>query len=88
MLTRRPKLFENVKQLESGGLVVIIDEQTRNSWKRGRVLKVFPDKADYVWGVVVQTTRGVFVRSKWVMLSGTLCVDMYVEHLPTAGDNC
>ncbi|XP_062557202.1 uncharacterized protein LOC134222066 [Armigeres subalbatus] len=62
MLTRRTKWFENVKPLEPGDLVVIIDENSRNSWERGRILEVFPDKSGQVRRAKVQTARGVFAR--------------------------
>ncbi|XP_062557220.1 uncharacterized protein LOC134222088 [Armigeres subalbatus] len=62
MLTRRTKWFENVKPLEPGDLVVVIDENTRNSWERGRILEVFPDKLGQVRRAKVQTARGVFAR--------------------------
>ncbi|XP_062713842.1 uncharacterized protein LOC134290677 [Aedes albopictus] len=62
MLTRRTKWFENVKPLEPGDLVVIIDEQTQSSWERGRILEVFPGKSGQVRRAVVQTARGVFAR--------------------------
>lgn len=62
MLTRRTKWFENVKPLKPGDLVVIIDEKVRNSWERGRILEVFPDKSGQVRRAIVQTARGIFAR--------------------------
>ncbi|XP_062716949.1 uncharacterized protein LOC115265221 [Aedes albopictus] len=62
MLTRRTKWFDNVKPLEHGDLVVIIDENARNCWERGRILEVFPDKSGQVRRATVQTARGVFAR--------------------------
>ncbi|XP_055523486.1 uncharacterized protein LOC129717538 [Wyeomyia smithii] len=59
ILTRR---FEPVKPLKPGDLVVIIDEQARNRWERGRVLETFPDKSGQVRRATVQTTRGVLAR--------------------------
>ncbi|XP_055604887.1 uncharacterized protein LOC129753110 [Uranotaenia lowii] len=40
VLTRRTKWFEEVKPLESGNLVVIVDEGRRNGWARGVVVEV------------------------------------------------
>ncbi|XP_055543765.1 uncharacterized protein LOC129729278 [Wyeomyia smithii] len=62
MLTRRTKWFEPVKPLKPGDLVVIIDEQARNRWERGRVLETFPDKSGQVRRATVQTARGVLAR--------------------------
>ncbi|XP_055623485.1 uncharacterized protein LOC129766911 [Toxorhynchites rutilus septentrionalis] len=62
MLTRRTKWFEAVKPMKPGDLVVIVDENTRNSWERGRVLETFPDKSGQVRRATVQTARGVFAR--------------------------
>ncbi|XP_062710628.1 uncharacterized protein LOC134288773 [Aedes albopictus] len=62
MLTRRTKWFDNVKPLRPGDLVVIIDENARNCWERGRILEVFPDKSGQVRRATVQTARGVFTR--------------------------
>ncbi|XP_055527103.1 uncharacterized protein LOC129719731 [Wyeomyia smithii] len=62
MLTRRTKWFEPVKPLKPGDLVVIIDEQARNRWERGRILETFPDKSGQVRRATVQTARGVLAR--------------------------
>ncbi|XP_055622808.1 uncharacterized protein LOC129766312 [Toxorhynchites rutilus septentrionalis] len=61
-LTRRTKWFEATKPLEPGDLVIIIDEQARSRWERGRILKTFPDTSGQVRRAIVQTARGVFAR--------------------------
>lgn len=51
-----------MKPLDRVDLVVAIDEQTRNSWGRGRILEVLPDISGQVRRATVQTARGVFAR--------------------------
>ncbi|XP_055615019.1 uncharacterized protein LOC129761325 [Toxorhynchites rutilus septentrionalis] len=62
MLTRRTKWFERVKPLEPGDVVIVVDENTRNRWERGRILETFPDKDGQVRRARIQTARGVFSR--------------------------
>ncbi|XP_065094108.1 uncharacterized protein LOC135714654 [Ochlerotatus camptorhynchus] len=62
MLTRRTKWFDAVKPLEPGDLVVIVDENSKNHWERGRICETFPDKSGQVRRATVQTARGVFAR--------------------------
>ncbi|XP_062714717.1 uncharacterized protein LOC134291231 [Aedes albopictus] len=62
MLTRRTKWFEPTKPLEPGDLVVVVDENSRNSWERGRILETYPDKSGQVRRAKIQTSRGVFSR--------------------------
>ncbi|XP_058458201.1 uncharacterized protein LOC131434928 [Malaya genurostris] len=62
MLTRQTKWFDAVKPLAPGDLVVVVDEQARNRWERGRILETFPDKTGQVRRATVQTNRGVFAR--------------------------
>ncbi|KXJ81141.1 hypothetical protein RP20_CCG021364 [Aedes albopictus] len=62
MLTRRTKWFEKVKPLEPGDLVVIIDEKTRNSWTRGRILETIKGANDQVRRAKVLTANGIVSR--------------------------
>ncbi|XP_055622975.1 uncharacterized protein LOC129766467 [Toxorhynchites rutilus septentrionalis] len=62
MLTRRTKWFEEVKPLKPGDVVIVMDDDQRNRWERGRVLETFPGKDGQVRRVKVQTARGVFSR--------------------------
>ncbi|KAJ6639432.1 hypothetical protein Bhyg_12177 [Pseudolycoriella hygida] len=42
-ITRRTKWFTNVKPIEDGDVVYVVDEKLkRNSWPKGRVTQVFP----------------------------------------------
>ncbi|XP_065091275.1 uncharacterized protein LOC135712245 [Ochlerotatus camptorhynchus] len=43
-LSRRTKWFIEVKPVQAGDLVIVMDEAIRNSWIRGRVLKTHPGK--------------------------------------------
>ncbi|XP_065082217.1 uncharacterized protein LOC135704669 [Ochlerotatus camptorhynchus] len=52
----------NVKPLELGDLVVIVDENSKNHWERGRICEAFPDKSGQVKRATVQIARGVFTR--------------------------
>lgn len=62
MLTRRTKWFEPTRPLKPGDLVIVVDEASRNSWERGRILETYPDKSGNVRRAKVQTNRGVFSR--------------------------
>ncbi|XP_055633096.1 uncharacterized protein LOC129773507 [Toxorhynchites rutilus septentrionalis] len=46
MITRRCKWFEDVKNLETGDLVLVVDGAARNQWIRGRIERVFPGRDD------------------------------------------
>ncbi|XP_062541539.1 uncharacterized protein LOC134209558 [Armigeres subalbatus] len=61
-LTRRTKWFGEVKPINSGDLVVIIEDNKRNGWTRGRIVDVMKGKDGRVRQAVVQTTRGLFKR--------------------------
>ncbi|XP_055631971.1 uncharacterized protein LOC129771880 [Toxorhynchites rutilus septentrionalis] len=62
MLTRRTKWFEPVKPLEPGDLVVVMDQNSRNSWERGRVLSIVRGAGGQTRRATVQTARGVISR--------------------------
>ncbi|XP_055584746.1 uncharacterized protein LOC129737610 [Uranotaenia lowii] len=62
MLTRRAKWFDAVKPLEQGDIVIILDETSRNSWTKGRVVKTFPGADGQVRRALVQTNTGIFER--------------------------
>ncbi|XP_065082817.1 uncharacterized protein LOC135705157 [Ochlerotatus camptorhynchus] len=62
MLTRRTKWFEKVKPLEPGDLVIVIDENVRNSWTRGRILETTKGADNQVRRATVQTARGIISR--------------------------
>ncbi|XP_053699113.1 uncharacterized protein LOC128746088 [Sabethes cyaneus] len=61
-LTRRTKWFGETKAVEPGDLVVIIDENRRNGWIRGRILQVIVGRDGRVRQAVVQTAGGLYRR--------------------------
>ncbi|XP_058456653.1 uncharacterized protein LOC131434039 [Malaya genurostris] len=61
-LTKRTKWFDEVRPVQPGDLVVIIDEARRNSWIRGRVLEAIASSDGRVRQVLVQTSSGIFRR--------------------------
>ncbi|XP_055633135.1 uncharacterized protein LOC129773546 [Toxorhynchites rutilus septentrionalis] len=61
-ISRRTKWFSDTRPIKVGDLVVVVDDQVRNKWVRGRVLKVFPGKDGRVRKVELQTSTGVYQR--------------------------
>ncbi|XP_055585016.1 uncharacterized protein LOC129737877 [Uranotaenia lowii] len=61
-IARRTKWFEEVKPIEPGDLVVIIDENRRNGWIRGRILDVAKGSDGRVRRATVQTSSGILKR--------------------------
>ncbi|XP_055632505.1 uncharacterized protein LOC129772980 [Toxorhynchites rutilus septentrionalis] len=61
-LTRRTKWFGDTKAIEPGNLVIIIDENRRNGWTRGRILQVIVGQDGRIRQAVVQTAGGIFRR--------------------------
>ncbi|XP_062713831.1 uncharacterized protein LOC134290670 [Aedes albopictus] len=63
-ITKRTKWFKNVKLVQVGDLVVVVEDRIRNGWLRGRVLRVFPGRDGRMRNVEVATaSAGVLVRS-------------------------
>ncbi|XP_055543737.1 uncharacterized protein LOC129729251 [Wyeomyia smithii] len=62
VITRRCKWFENVKELEEGDLVLVVNGTARNQWIRGRAEKVFPGRDGRVRQALVGTSTGVLRR--------------------------
>lgn len=61
-IARRTKWFDEVRPLQVDDLVVIVDEQVRNGWLRGKVIKIYPGPDGQVRKVDVQTNSGVMQR--------------------------
>lgn len=61
-IARRTKWFEEVKPIEVGDLVIIVDEKIRNGWVRGRVVEVIVGRDGRVRDAVVQTIDGMVHR--------------------------
>lgn len=61
-IANRCKWHEEVKDLVVGALVIVVDESVRNSWTRGRVLRVYPGKDGRIRRADVQTKGGILQR--------------------------
>ncbi|XP_062713760.1 uncharacterized protein LOC134290608 [Aedes albopictus] len=62
VISRRSKWFDEVKEVEVGDLVLIVDGAMRNQWIRGRVDKVVAGQDGKVRQVWVRTGSGVLRR--------------------------
>lgn len=62
-LSQRPKWWDEGRQLQVDDLVVIADnKEERNSWPRGRIVKIYPDSKGIVRIVDVKTQQGIYRR--------------------------
>ncbi|XP_062713993.1 uncharacterized protein LOC134290806 [Aedes albopictus] len=61
-IARRTKWFVDVRPLQVGDLVIIVDETVRNGWLRGKVTKTYPGIDGQVRKVDVQTETGMLQR--------------------------
>ncbi|XP_055614291.1 uncharacterized protein LOC129760657 [Uranotaenia lowii] len=61
-IARRTKWFDDIRPIQNGELVIIVDERIRNRWLRGRVLKTYPGKDGVTRRADVQTADGIFSR--------------------------
>ncbi|XP_055848298.1 uncharacterized protein LOC129913548 [Episyrphus balteatus] len=62
-LTRRTKWFTPAKPLEVGDIVLVVDPTSpRNSWAKGRIIKVKLSKDDQVRSAFIQTQSGIYER--------------------------
>lgn len=69
-ITRRTKWFVDVKPIQVGDVVFIVDEGSiRNSWIRGRVIKVYPGKDGRVRHADVQISSSLVLRRSTVNLA-------------------
>ncbi|XP_055527534.1 uncharacterized protein LOC129720124 [Wyeomyia smithii] len=63
VITRRCKWFKDVREIKVGDLVLVVDENIRNKWMRGRVVEVLLGKDGRVRQAVVKTISGLFRRA-------------------------
>ncbi|XP_053699242.1 uncharacterized protein LOC128746219 [Sabethes cyaneus] len=62
-LTKRTKWFQPVKPLAEGDIVIVVDQnQPRNSWPKGRIIEVARSKDRQVRRASVQTATGILER--------------------------
>ncbi|XP_062557374.1 uncharacterized protein LOC134222247 [Armigeres subalbatus] len=62
VLTKRTKWFGEEKMMETGDLVLIVEDNKRNDWTRGRVTEVIPGGDGRVRQAIVKTARGLLRR--------------------------
>ncbi|XP_058456811.1 uncharacterized protein LOC131434173 [Malaya genurostris] len=62
VIRRQSKWFGEVKAIEEGDLVLIVEEAKRNGWTRGRVVAVTKDSEGRVRQAIVQTSSGQLRR--------------------------
>ncbi|XP_055585344.1 uncharacterized protein LOC129738178 [Uranotaenia lowii] len=63
IIRRRSKWFKQVRPIEVGDLVLVVDNKVRNGWIRGRVEEVVTGSDDQVRQVYVRTANGVLRRA-------------------------
>ncbi|XP_065088883.1 uncharacterized protein LOC135710283 [Ochlerotatus camptorhynchus] len=61
-IAKRTKWFSEAEAVKVNDLVVIVNENQRNGWTRGRVLSVIKGSDGRIRQALVQTTGGVFRR--------------------------
>lgn len=62
VITRRCKWFDEVRDIQEGDLVLIVETSMRNRYVRGRVEKVFPGRDGRVRQALVRTATGAYKR--------------------------
>lgn len=61
-IARRTKWFTDVRPLQEGDLVIIVDESVRNGWLRGRIIRTYPGVDGQIRKVDIHTGSGTFQR--------------------------
>ncbi|XP_058817860.1 uncharacterized protein LOC131681166 [Topomyia yanbarensis] len=87
---RRTKWFQDVRSIQEGELVVIVDENVRNWWLRGRVIRIYPGKDGSARRADVQTSSGILQRpaTKLTILEVGDVGDAEAKALATRGGEC
>lgn len=62
VIARQPKWFGEVVPVKIDDLVIVVDEGVRNSWTRGRVVRVYTGNDGRVRSADVQTSMGIVRR--------------------------
>ncbi|XP_062557120.1 uncharacterized protein LOC134221979 [Armigeres subalbatus] len=89
-ITRRTKWFRDVRPIKEGELVFVADENVRNRWVRGRVIRVIPGKDGVVRRAEVLTSGGILRRpaTKLAVLDVDSSGDANPKDLATRGGGC
>ncbi|XP_039438455.1 uncharacterized protein LOC120419726 [Culex pipiens pallens] len=61
-IARRTKWFEEVKPIEVGDLVIVVEEKVRNGWIRGRIVEAYKGRDGRIRDATVQTADGLLRR--------------------------
>ena len=62
-ITRRTKWFTNVKPIEKGDIVLIVDTNNpRNTWPKGIILETTCSRSCQVRSAVIKTASGIYTR--------------------------
>ncbi|XP_062716205.1 uncharacterized protein LOC134291874 [Aedes albopictus] len=61
-IIRRTKWFKDVRPIQVGDLVLVVDETVRNRWIRGRVIRTIPGKDGVTRQAEVKTIGGILKR--------------------------
>ncbi|XP_062709477.1 uncharacterized protein LOC134288485 [Aedes albopictus] len=89
-IIRRTKWFQDVQPIKVGDLVLVTDENVRNRWLRGRVVRTIPGKDGVPRQAEVRTSGGVLKRptSKLAVLDVAGSGDAEPEVEATRGGGC
>ncbi|XP_062533442.1 uncharacterized protein LOC134202472 [Armigeres subalbatus] len=89
-IIRRTKWFRDVKSIEVGDLVLVVDENVRNWWIPGRVIQASPGKDGVPRRADVMTSGGVLKRpvTKLAVLDVAGSGDAMLEVKATRGGGC
>ncbi|XP_062703553.1 uncharacterized protein LOC134286008 [Aedes albopictus] len=89
-IIRRTKWFRDVQPIKTGDLVLIVDENVRNRWIRGRVIQTIPGKDGVPRRAEVMTSGGVLKRpvTKLAVLDVMRTGDAGPEVTATRGGGC
>ncbi|XP_053685846.1 uncharacterized protein LOC128735386 [Sabethes cyaneus] len=89
-ITRRTKWFQDVAPIKVGDLVLVVDENVRNRWLRGRVVRAFPGKDGVIRRAEVRTSGGLLKRpaTKLALLDVVSSGAAKSEVVATRGGGC
>ncbi|XP_055623145.1 uncharacterized protein LOC129766595 [Toxorhynchites rutilus septentrionalis] len=89
-IIRRTKWFQDVRQIEVGDLVLVVDENIRNRWLRGRVIHTVSGKDGVARSAEVKTSVGILKRpvTRLALLDVEKSGDTEPEVKATRGGDC
>ncbi|XP_055614976.1 uncharacterized protein LOC129761285 [Toxorhynchites rutilus septentrionalis] len=86
-IIRRTKWFRDVRPIKTGDLVLVVDENIRNRWLRGKVIHTIPGKDGITRCAEVMTSAGILKRpvTKLALLDVEKSGDAELEVKATRG---